>query len=217
MSLKTQIDAFEVQKKANVPADILNLMDVTTEKLIAEQLSKHALKVGDKFPAFELPDSKGKQISSTELLAKGPLVLSFYRGGWCPYCNLELRALNNMQQAFADQNAQLVAVSPQLPDESLSTQQQNELAYTVLSDVSNSLAKKCGLVFTLDESLIPVYDQLGLDIPKANGDESYELPLPATYVIDRQGVIQFAFAHEDYTLRAEPLDVLNAVKALNHV
>jgi len=217
MSLKTQIDAFEVQKKANVPADILNLMDVTTEKLIAEQLSKHALKVGDKFPAFELPDSKGKQISSTELLAKGPLVLSFYRGGWCPYCNLELRALNNMQQAFADQNAQLVAVSPQLPDESLSTQQQNELAYTVLSDVSNSLAKKCGLVFTLDERLIPVYDQLGLDIPKANGDESYELPLPATYVIDCQGVIQFAFAHEDYTLRAEPLDVLNAVKALNHV
>lgn len=217
MSLKTQIDAFEVQKKANVPADILNLMDVTTEKLIAEQLSKHALNVGDKFPAFELPDSKGKQISSTELLAKGPLVLSFYRGGWCPYCNLELRALNNMQQAFADQNAQLVAVSPQLPDESLSTEQQNELAYTVLSDVSNSLAKKCGLVFTLDERLIPVYDQLGLDIPKANGDESYELPLPATYVIDSQGVIQFAFAHEDYTLRAEPLDVLNAVKALNHV
>ncbi|MAH27183.1 MULTISPECIES: peroxiredoxin-like family protein [Pseudoalteromonas] len=217
MSLKTQIDAFEVQKKANVPADILNLMDVTTEKLIAEQLSEHALKVGDKFPAFELPDSKGKQISSTELLTKGPLVLSFYRGGWCPYCNLELRALNNMQQAFADQNAQLVAVSPQLPDESLSTQQQNELAYTVLSDVSNSLAKKCGLVFTLDERLIPVYDQLGLDIPKANGDESYELPLPATYVIDSQGVIQFAFAHEDYTLRAEPLDVLNAVKALNHV
>ncbi|MEL7579562.1 peroxiredoxin-like family protein [Pseudoalteromonas sp. D15MCD-2] len=217
MSLKTQIDAFEVQKKANAPADILNLMDVTTEKLIAEQLSKHALKVGDKFPAFELPDSKGKQISSTELLAKGPLVLSFYRGGWCPYCNLELRALNNMQQAFADQNAQLVAVSPQLPDETLSTQQQNELAYTVLSDVSNSLAKKCGLVFTLDERLIPVYDQLGLDIPKANGDESYELPLPATYVIDCQGVIQFAFAHEDYTLRAEPLDVLNAVKALNHV
>lgn len=206
-----------MQKKANVPADILNLMDVTTEKLIAEQLSKHALKVGDKFPAFELPDSKGKQISSTELLAKGPLVLSFYRGGWCPYCNLELRALNNMQQAFADQNAQLVAVSPQLPDETLSTQQQNELAYTVLSDVSNSLAKKCGLVFTLDERLIPVYDQLGLDIPKANGDESYELPLPATYVIDCQGVIQFAFAHEDYTLRAEPLDVLNAVKALNHV
>lgn len=217
MSLKTQIDAFEVQKKANVPADILDLMDVTTEKLIAEQLSKHALKVGDKFPAFELPDSEGKQISSTELLAKGPLVLSFYRGGWCPYCNLELRALNNMQQAFADQNAQLIAVSPQLPDESLSTQQQNELAYTVLSDVSNSLSKKCGLVFTLDERLIPVYDQLGLDIPKANGDDSYELPLPATYVIDSQGVIKFAFANEDYTLRAEPLDVLNAVKALNHV
>ena len=76
---------------------------------------------------------------------------------------------------------------------------------------------KCGLVFTLDERLIPVYHQLGLDIPKANGDESYELPLPATYVIDSQGVIQFAFAQEDYTLRAEPLDVLNAVKALNHV
>ncbi|WP_462179933.1 peroxiredoxin-like family protein [Pseudoalteromonas gelatinilytica] len=217
MSLKTQIDAFEVQKKANVPADILNLMDVTTEKLIAEQLSEHALRVGDKFPAFELPDSKGKQISSTELLSKGSLVLSFYRGGWCPYCNLELRALNNMQQAFADQHAQLVAVSPQLPDESLSTQQQNELAYTVLSDVANSLAKKCGLVFTLDERLIPIYDQLGLDIPKANGDDSYELPLPATYVIDSQGVIHFAFAHEDYTLRAEPLDVLNAVKAINRV
>ncbi len=217
MTLKTQIDAFEVQKKANVTADILNLMDVTTEKLIAEQLSNHALKVGDKFPIFELPDSTGKQISSTELLAKGPLVLSFYRGGWCPYCNLELRALNNMQQEFSDHNAQLIAVSPQLPDASLSTEQQNELAYTVLSDAANRLAKKCGLVFTLDERLIPVYDQLGLDIPKANGDSSYELPLPATYVVNTDGIITFAFVHEDYTLRAEPLDVLNAVRELTNV
>mgnify|MGYP000232895751 CR=1 FL=1 len=217
MTLKSQIDAFEIEKKANLSSDILDLMDITTDKLIAAQLSQHALNVGDTLPAFILPNSDGTLVSSHALLEKGPLVLSFYRGGWCPYCNLELRALNNMQQAFADQHAQLVAVSPQLPDESLSTQQQNELAYTVLSDMANSLAKKCGLVFTLDERLIPIYDQLGLDIPKANGDDSYELPLPATYVIDSQGVIQFAFAHEDYTLRAEPLDVLNAVKAINRV
>ncbi|MGB0988584.1 MAG: peroxiredoxin-like family protein [Pseudoalteromonas spongiae] len=214
MTLKSQIDAFEVEKKANLSSDILDLMDITTDKLIAAQLSQHALKVGDTLPAFNLPNSDGILVSSHALLEKGPLVLSFYRGGWCPYCNLELRALNALSAEFAAHNAQLVAVSPQLPDNSLSTQNENELAYTVLSDVENTLAKACGLVFTLDERLVPVYHQLGLDIPKANGDNSYELPLPATYVIDQNGVIQFAFAKEDYTLRAEPKDVLAAVKAL---
>ncbi|UJX24255.1 AhpC/TSA family protein [Pseudoalteromonas sp. CF6-2] len=214
MSLKSQIDAFEVQKKANVPSDILNLMDITTDKLIAEQLNQHALPVGAVFPNFSLPNSHGETVTLSQLLDKGPLVLSFYRGGWCPYCNLELRALNALKDEFAKHHVQLVAVSPQLPDHSLSTEQQNELAFTVLSDVENTLAKACGLVFTLDERLIPVYQELGLDIPSANGDNSYELPLPATYVIDKDRTVQYVFAKEDYTLRAEPSEVLNAAKGL---
>lgn len=101
-----------------------------------------------------------------------------------------------------------------LSDNSLTAQNENELAYTVLSDVDNTLTKACGLVFTLDQRLVPVYHQLGLDIPKTNRDNSYELPLSATYVIDQNGIIQFAFAKEDYTLRAEPEDILLAVEAL---
>ena len=216
MSLKSQIDAFEVQKKANIPSDILNLMDITTEKLIAEQFNQHALPAGTVFPNYSLPYSHGETVTLAQLLDKGPLVLRVYRGGWCPYCNLELRALNALKDEFAKHHVQLVAVSPQLPDHSLSTEQQNELAFTVLSDVENTLAKACGLVFTLDERLIPVYKKLGLDIPSANGDNSYELPLPATYVIDKDRTVQYAFAKEDYTLRAEPSDVLNVAKGLQN-
>ena len=213
MSLAAQIATYELQKKANVPSDILTVMDQTTEQLIATHIKENALRVGDTVTDFSLTDQHGRVIRLADLLSSGPVIISFYRGGWCPYCNLELKALNALLPDFNALQAQLVAISPQLPDASLTTAEKNALEYSVLSDVGNQVAAQFGLVFTLDERLKPIYAQFGLDIPKANGDDSFQLPLPATYVVDQQGLITYAFATEDYTLRAEPSDVLNSLKA----
>ncbi|MEN8447510.1 MAG: peroxiredoxin-like family protein, partial [Cyanobacteria bacterium J06555_13] len=133
---------------------------------------------------------------------------------WCPYCNLEIRAFQQLLPDFQQANAQVIAVSPELPDNSLSITEKHELAFPVLSDVGNVVAGRYGLVFALSESLRPLYKGFGIDIPKSNGDDTYELPVPATYVIDSSGTIRYAYAEADYTLRAEPADVLAAVKSL---
>jgi peroxiredoxin len=212
MSLKAQIDAYNVQKEANLPADVLALMNTTNEELIAQHVRDNALQVGQKVANFSLENHCGDTVALTDLLAKGPVIISFYRGGWCPYCNLELKALNDYLPKFKAHNAQLVAVSPQLPDESLSTAQKNELEFDVLSDVSNIVANQFGLLFTLDERIQSLYTGFGIDFESYYGDKSFKLPLPATYVINQDGIITYAFISEDYTLRAEPEAVLNALQ-----
>jgi len=216
MNLTAQIADYEVQKKAKVPSEVLEVMDQTTQQLLANHIANKALTVGDTIESFQLPDQHGEITPLSDFLKTGPVVLSFYRGGWCPYCNLELKALNAMLPEFNTQNAKLLAISPQLPDSSLDTAQKNALKFTVLSDVQNKVARQFGLVFTLDERLKPIYDNFGLDLQKSNGDDSYQLPLPATYVINQQGIISYAFVSEDYTKRAEPQDVLNSIKELNN-
>jgi peroxiredoxin len=213
MSLKAQIDAYNVQKEAKLPADVLALMDKTNEELIAQHIKNNALQVGAKVSNFNLSNHNGETIELTDLLNKGPVIISFYRGGWCPYCNLELKALNNYLPQFKTQSAQLIAISPQLPDETLSTAQKNALEFDVLSDVSNKVADQFGLLFTLDERIQALYTQFGIDFEKYYGDKSYKLPLPATYVINQQGIITYAFLNEDYTLRAEPADVMAALES----
>ena len=212
MSLKAQIDAYNVQKEANLPADVLALMNTTNEELIAQHVRDNALQVGQKVANFSLANHRGDTVALTDLLAKGPVIVSFYRGGWCPYCNLELKALNDYLPQFTAHNAQLVAVSAQLPDESLSTAQKNELEFDVLSDVSNIVANQFGLLFTLDERIQTLYTGFGIDFESYYGDKSFKLPLPATYVINQDGIITYAFISEDYTLRAEPEAVLNALQ-----
>ncbi|MEJ2912559.1 peroxiredoxin-like family protein [Pseudoalteromonas sp. C12FD-1] len=213
MSLKAQIDAYNVQKEAKLPADVLALMDKTNEELIAQHIKNNALQVGAKVSNFNLSNHNGETIELTDLLNKGPVIISFYRGGWCPYCNLELKALNNYLPQFKTQSAQLIAISPQLPDETLSTAQKNALEFDVLSDVSNKVADQFGLLFTLDERIQALYTQFGIDFEKYYGDKSYKLPLPATYVINQKGIITYAFLNEDYTLRAEPADVMAALES----
>ena len=216
MSLKAQIDAYNVQKEANLPADVLALMNTTNEELIAQHVRDNALQVGQKVTNFSLANHCGDTVELTDLLAKGPVIISFYRGGWCPYCNLELKALNDYLPKFKAHNAQLVAVSPQLPDETLSTAQKNELKFDVLSDVSNTVANQFGLLFTLDERIQSLYTGFGIDFENYYGDKSFKLPLPATYVIKQDGTITYAFISEDYTLRAEPEAVLNALQTENN-
>lgn len=213
MSLKAQIDAYNVQKEAKLPADVLALMDTTNEELIAQHIKNNALQVGAKVSNFNLSNHNGENIELTDLLNKGPVIISFYRGGWCPYCNLELKALNDYLPQFKTQSAQLIAISGQLPDETLSTTQKNALEFDVLSDVSNKVADQFGLLFTLDERIQALYTKFGIDFEHYYGDKSYKLPLPATYVINQDGIITYAFLNEDYTLRAEPADVMAALES----
>ena len=215
MSLKAQIDAFNVQKEANLPADVLALMNTTNEELIAQHIKNNAQQVGDKVENFTLANHLGKNVELVDLLKKGPVVISFYRGAWCPYCNLELKALNDYLPQFKTKSAQLIAISPQLPDQTLTTAQKNELEFDVLSDIGNKVAQQFGLLFTLDKRIQELYTGFGIDFEHTYGDKTYQLPLPATYVINQEGVITYAFLNEDYTLRAEPSDVMTALDGEN--
>ena len=216
MSLKSQIDAYNVQKEAKLPGDVLALMAQTNEELIAQHIKDNALQVGAKVSNFSLNNHSAEQVELADLLNNGPVIISFYRGNWCPYCNLELKALNDYLPQFKTQSAQLVAISPQLPDETLSTTQKNDLEFDVLCDVSNKVAEQFGLLFTLDERIQALYTQFGIDFEHYYGDKSFKLPLPATYVINQEGVITYAFLSEDYTLRAEPIDVMTALESENN-
>ena len=150
------------------------------------------------------------------LIEKKPSVILFYRGGWCPYCNYELRAFEEVLERIEDLGAQLVAVSPETPDDSLTTKDKNELSYAVLSDVGNNVTNDYGLVFSLDERLRPIYDQSGVDLPAFNGDNTFNLPMPATYVINQSGQIVYAFVSEDYTKRSEPSEVVKILTTLDN-
>lgn len=213
-TLTAQLKAQNDQARARLPQESLAVMDDATSTLAASGITDTSLAVGAAAPDFTLPGVDGEQVSLAKLLTDGPVVLAFYRGGWCPYCNLELRAL---QAALADitaAGATLVAISPQLPDNSLSTAEKLELAFPVLSDVGNVVAREYGLVFSLPEDLRSVYDGFGIDLPAANGDQTFELPVPATFVIGRDGSVAWRFVDPDYTHRGDPADVIAAVKAL---
>lgn len=201
------------QARTRFPEATLRTMDAATVDLARSGIAERSVPVGAAAPTFSLPDATGEQVSLGGLLAKGPVVLSFYRGGWCPYCNLELRALQSALSDIEAAGATLVAVSPQLPDSSLSTAQKLELSFPVLSDVGNVVARAYGLVFSLPEDLRAVYDRMGNDLPAVNGDHTFELPVPATYVIGGDGTVAWRFVEPDYKRRGEPADILQALRS----
>lgn len=166
--------------RARIPAEALAVMDHATPELTASGIAVSSLGLGAKVAEFSLPDATGTKISLSSLLAKGPVALAFYRGGWCPYCSTELRALQAKLPEITAGGATLVAISPQTPDSSLSTAEKLELKFPILSDEGNQVAESFGLVFTLPESLRQVYASFGLNLPAANGDETFGLPIPAS-------------------------------------
>jgi peroxiredoxin len=211
-TLKDAIAAYEVAKAEKVPADVLAIMNGATTGLIEAGIDKQALKTGDKIPAVELPNHKNEPQSLAKHLEDSLVVLNFYRGGWCPYCNFELNALQEMVPEFERAGAKLIAVSPEVPDHSLNTKEKNQLSFDILHDQGNQVAREFGLVFELPEALRPIYEKFGIDVVGHNGDETFELPIPATYIINQDGEIVYHFVETDYTQRAEPADVLAALK-----
>ncbi|VAX00051.1 AhpC/Tsa family protein GSU0066 [hydrothermal vent metagenome] len=184
------------------------------EQLMSSDTAQNALKIGDDAIDFTLPNAAGEQKKLSNMLQQGPIVLSFYRGGWCPYCNLQFKALNDILPEIKQLGANLIGVSPETPDSSMSTVEKHQLQFEVLSDIGNNIADKYGLVMTVIEKMRPYYLQWGFDIPALNGDDSYQLPVPATYIIDRNQKITECYVNKNYTERMEPSDIISALKNL---
>ena len=196
-----------------IPPEKLAIMDRAKEELVASGIKVSALKEGDPVRDFILMDAHGEPVRLQRLLEKGPAVISFYRGGWCPYCNIELRGLQRVLPEITALGASLMAISPQLPDNSLSTQEKNHLAFPVLSDVGNIVARQFGIVYRLPDNLLETYVEFNHGLADMNGEDgATELPMPATYVLDPSGVIRHAFVDEDYTKRLDLQDILEALR-----
>jgi peroxiredoxin len=217
MTLQAKLDAFKADFKAgkppyNAPAEIHPIMERATAQLIASGAAGNALKVGDKAPLFTLKDPDGNPVSSADLLAKGPLVLTFYRGVWCPYCNMELQAVQAFLPTLQELGANLVAISPQIAANSRKSVRTNGLEFPILSDTHNDVAQAFGLRFALPDYLVELYKNLRNDLPTFNDDPSWTLPMPARYVIGQDGVIRYAEVNPDYTQRPEPEAMLDALR-----
>jgi peroxiredoxin len=217
MTLQSKLDAFKADFEAgkppyNVPYSVIETMHRATAELIASGVAQRALQAGDRLPAFTLSDPEGNLVSSIDLLALGPLVISFYRGVWCPYCNMELQALQETLPRFEALGASLVAISPQNPVNSRKSVRQNKLTFPILSDPHNDVAAAFGLRFELPDYLMDLYKSLKNDLPAFNGDASWTLPMPARFVVGQDGIILYAEVNPDYTHRPEPEDMLPALR-----
>ncbi|KAI8675354.1 Thioredoxin domain-containing protein [Fusarium keratoplasticum] len=176
---------------------------------------QNAIQVGDKFPSFRLSDATGKEVSSDDLLANGPLLITFYRGEWCPYCNIALQHLQRHLDEYKARGVTLVALTPELPDYSLTTAEKNEIKFPVLTDRNNEVAKKLGIVFD-QVSAKDLFKQVGVDLTKRNGLDNFEVPIPATLLVDGSGVVRNVFIDPDYRNRMEPKVALEWIDALKN-
>lgn len=204
----------EVPRQAESEPPVDKPVGVETQAVTAEQAAQTALKAGDQMPAFELPDSKGKKVSSAELLKSSNLVVVFYRGGWCPFCNTYLKALQENIDEIEANGAKLVAISAENPDDSLSTEQKNNLKFYVLSDKGLEYARMFKLVYQLPAETNEKYKENGIDLVVDNDMDKPELPISATYIVNREGKIVYDFVDPDYKKRLEPEKVIAELKKL---
>jgi peroxiredoxin len=220
MSLQDKLDAFKANFEAggppyNAPAAIHEPMRRATVELIDSGAAQDALKVGDRAPAFTLQDADGQDVSSAKLLEHGALVVSFYRGFWCPYCNMDLQAIEETLPEIERRGANVVAISPQTAANSRRSIRDNKLSFAILSDPRNDVAASFGLRFKLPDYLITLYrDGFKNDLAVVNGDASWTLPMPARFVIDRDGTIAYAEVNPDYTRRPDPSELLPTLDRL---
>lgn len=190
--------------KNRISPEILSKMLEATQSLKNSELEKEAFNIGDKIEDTILLNNLGDKVSIMDVLGKQPVIISFYRGTWCPYCNLELSTYNEL---LKDKNKiKMIAISPERPESSINVENLN---FEVLSDIDNKFAKKLNLTFDITETIEDIYDGFGINLEKSQGKKSRILPIPATYIIDSSGVIVYAYIDADYTKRAEPKDVID--------
>ena len=187
-----------------VPAETQAVHAQAVEELKAQGIAAKSLAVGAQAPAFELADHDGKIVRSADLLKRGQLVLCFIRGRWCPFCVGQMESMNLVASLIADAGASLIAISPQTVKQSYFMHDQHKLRFPLLSDAGNKVARQFGLTYRVPTAQEAVYRRAFVNLPFTNGDDSWELPIPATFIVDRDGTILYASANEDYTERPEP-------------
>ena len=211
MSLK---DELEKQQGKWPPAAFAAYEDLV-RRLAAAETVAGALKLGDKIPEFVLPNAEGKLVASAELLEKGPLVINFFRGDWCPFCRLMLQALNEALPAIGAAGGQLVALSPDTGGRLLQAKQRLNLAIEMLSDVDNGVALAFGVAFRVPEAYRKLVESHGTDLAERHGNPAWIIPIPAAFVVDRQGIVRYAFVEPGFVKRAEPSEIVAVLKQLS--
>ena len=212
VTLRARLEEITANTRQYVPAEKLAITERTIEELRRAGVAGGALSLGAKAPEFELADGDGKTFRSAEALSRGRLVVSFYRGRWCPYCVAELESLQAVLPQIQAAGASLVAISPQIAKHSGFTADQHQLRFPVLSDPGNRVAHQFGLVYRLPQELEQLYRGIFINLPNSNGDQSWELPLPATYILERDGTVLYAVADPDHLRRAEPAELLDRLR-----
>ncbi len=215
--MERDLTDFQAEFERTAPPGRAALYNAKIDELRARFPLEGVLAVGDAAPDFALPGVRGRMIALSKGLHNGPVILAFYRGGWCPYCDLQLRAYQSALPTIVQLGARLIAVSPQLPDGSLSTVEKNKLEFDVLSDVGNGVARSFGLVYSLPEELREALRSNGKDLTRINGDNSWELPVPATFVIAPDRRVMLAHVDVDYRRRLAPADIIAALMSLQSI
>jgi peroxiredoxin len=213
-SLASRLAELSASYAARSTPEQLASMEQAIADLARSEAGALAPRVGAKAPDFELGGARGERVRLSELLREGPVILSWYRGGWCPYCNLQLHAYQEVLADIRAQGAQLVALSPELPEHGLETARKNALSFPVLSDVRGAAARAYGLSFAIPAEQAAQWKEWGLDLAARHGEEAWTLPVPATFVVDREGIVRYAFVETDYRKRAEPSELLRVLAAL---
>lgn len=214
MGLSQQLADFRAEFAKSAPEGRVALYEAKIEELRSSFSQEQSIKLNDMAPDFTLPSASGPVVSLSVVLKQGPAVITFYRGGWCPYCNIQLRAYQKRLVEMKALGARLLAISPQLPDGTLSVVEKNELTFDVLSDVGNRVARSFGIVYEMPLEIQEVLRSVGKALPGINGDDRWELPLTATYVVAPNGRVALAYVDFDYRERLEPEKILAALENL---
>lgn len=210
--LKDSLETFSAQMAEMAPPEALEAIGQGIGGLVQSGQADRAISRGSRAPMFELPDADGNTVALADLLTAGPVVLSFNRGNWCPFCNLEFKALNDAVTDIEGSNATLLVVTPQKPEKTRIAASENGYRFRTLYDSGNRVATRFGLTFEMPQTLQPIHEAFEMNVPEWNGDGSWNLPFPATYVIDQSGLITYAYVDANWMNRAEPADVVAALK-----
>lgn len=203
----------ELQQESDMPEELAAKIDQANQEL-EESGTVNGLSQGEEAPDFTLFNAVENEITLSQELENGPVVVVFYRGAWCPYCNLQLNAYQQMLPEIHDLGAELIAISPQAPTDTLSLQEKEDLSFQLLSDLKGEVAADYNVLFEVPTVIKEIYQELGLDIAEYNAVDEWILPVPAVFVIDEQGMIRFADANADYTTRTEPQEIVDALEQL---
>ncbi|HSB77078.1 MAG TPA: peroxiredoxin-like family protein, partial [Terriglobales bacterium] len=206
--LREELEERRALAEQYVPAEIQAVNRQTVEQLLASGMAGRALSVAAQMPGFELPDQDGNPVSSQEMLSRGRLVVCFFRGRWCPFCVAQLEAMNSAVPQIQSGGANLLAISPQTAKQAFFMRDQHHLRFPLLSDSNNQVARRFGLVYSVPQEQKAVYSRTFINLPFLNGESSWELPIPATYIVERSGTVLYASADPDYTRRPEPGEII---------